>query len=164
MDTKIMLSLVNITLDTKIMLFSFNITMDTKIKLFSFNITMDTKIMLFSFNITMGTKIMLFLFNITLDTKIMLFLFTAHLLQHKVISGILLLTKHGQEIYTYVVMENLQIFYRYRGENVHHNGVWRDPKSGIHFVTSEVKILFVVLYIIRVIVNVRVHQMPLNIC
>ena len=75
--------------------------------LFLFNITMDTKIMLFLFNITLGTKIMLFLFNITMDTKIMLFLFTAHLLQHKVISGILLLTKHGQEIYTYGELTNL---------------------------------------------------------
>lgn len=61
----------------------------------------------------------------------MLFLFTAHLLQHKVISGILLLTKHGQEIYTYGELINLLQVQR---------GVWRDPKSGIHFVTSEVKI------------------------
>ena len=88
------------------MLFLFNITLYTKIMLFLFNITMDTTIMWFLFNITLDTKIM-FLFNITFDTKIMLFLFTAHLLQHKVISGILLLTKHGQEIYTYGELTNL---------------------------------------------------------
>ena len=61
-------------------------------------------------------------------------------------------------------MENLQIFYRYRGENVCQNDGWLDPKSEIHFVMPEVKISFVVLSITRVTVNVMVQQMPLNVC
>ena len=33
--------------------------------------------------------------------------FSVHLLQHKVVSGILLITKHGKEVYTYGELTNL---------------------------------------------------------